>query len=85
LFEEFDKRSESKRDGTVVRIIARYETGPKLYSWAALRVNGYWHLTGAKSPRYGLTYHELTEFFVADKEVVVIDVLQSAKSIRPND
>lgn len=41
---------EPERDGTVVHIAGRFRSSGSLYHWAAVRVEGLWHVAGKDHP-----------------------------------
>lgn len=70
-------------DGAVIRFVTRPGDGYRGYTYAALRANGAWYLTGGQSPQ-GLSWEELKAWMHSSK-VESLDSLSDGYGLELDD
>lgn len=72
--QELDLRMAEPDEGAVVRLTVQYPESPKIYTYAAVRIDGFWYLSGANAARK--TWDELIVFF-RTKNIEIISIKQA--------
>lgn len=66
-------RFDEYQDGEVFRFSRQFLPDlTQVYPYVALRANSKWYLTGAKSPRHGMTWAELVSWLVAHPDSIPV-------------
>lgn len=64
-----DEYGDDHKDGTVLAFRKRFEQFGPSYSYAAIRANGRWYMTGGRSSAQGCSWAELVDWLVAGEPV----------------